>query len=125
MEMEENNAQFYYYPYDELRDGISLLHKFLTNPGLTLPELTVCRNDPVRPFETYDGIGDMTEEEFYKKILPHKFDALLCVAATDKADTRRVSLLLVKEEHAIILSFPSANGELNDIEKQIVQMLSE
>ena len=62
-----------------------------------------------------------TCDEFYNEVNRKDWDVCLCVAGTDKSDSRRVVVTYVKSLQQIIVSFPSAVNGLSKNELSIKQ----
>ena len=60
-----------------------------------------------------------TYDEFYNEVKRKSWDVCLCVAGTDKNDSRRVVVTYVKSLQQIIVSFPSAVNGLSKNEISI------
>lgn len=64
-----------------------------------------------------------TCDEFYNEVNRKDWDVCLCVAGTDKGDSRRVVVTYVKTLQQIIVNFPSAVNGLSKNELSIKQWL--
>lgn len=112
--------------YSNLQEAVKIIYRFMTIPTLTMPECTIWDDSGTPDTLTHRDIRFMTEKDFYKKITSAPFSSITCVASTDKADTRRVVLLMVSDKSIdyMALNFPSANGKINQAERELVQTLS-
>ena len=64
-----------------------------------------------------------TYDEFYNEVNRKDWDVCLCVAGTDKSDSRRVVVTYVKTLQQIIVNLPSAINGLSKNELSIKQWL--
>ena len=109
--------------FENITEAAEIIHCFMTLPSLTDPECTIWSAGGFPDTITNDGTGFMTEQEFCERIVASSFVAISCVASTDKENTRRVVLNLMPDTDYLVLNFPSANGELNEIEKRLLKLL--
>ena len=106
-----------------------VIHHFLTLDLLTNPELTVFKSanegiDSHEAMKTYGCHELPSLIQIQQFVLSDKTEGILCVAATDKADIRRVVLSYLPGMEFIALSFPMAHNGLNDAEKDILEFMS-
>lgn len=112
----------YNIPFKDFKDAAGILYRFMTDSDLTRPECSIFTKDKSTTI-TNNGDGFITEAEFFRKLNVPLLEAVLCVASTDKADTRRVVLSLIPQIKMMVLNFPSADGKLNAAEKRLMERL--
>lgn len=106
-----------------------VIHRFLTLDLLTNPELTVFKSanegiDSPKAMKTYGCHEIPSLNQIQNTILSDKTEGILCVAATDKADIRRVVLSYLPGMEFIALSFPMAHNGLNEVECELLDFLN-
>lgn len=111
--------------YSDERAALKIIYRFLSIPFLTKPECSVWRDNGFANTVTDIKKEWPTEADFLREINNTPFKAISCTAATDRADKRRVALAYTPEIDMMVLSFPQANGKLNDREKQVFDYLYE
>lgn len=109
--------------FENISEAAEILYCFMTIPILINPECTIWSDSGIPSTVTNDGTGFMSEQEFCRKIMSTEFAAISCVAATDKADTRRVVLNLMPDMDFMVLNFPAANGKPNEAERRLLKLL--
>lgn len=115
-------GKFFRLDYEDAQDAIHILYRFFSCPSLIRPECTVWQEIAVRQTLTWDT-GPRSERAFAQEISACPYTAITCVAATDRADTRRVVLRYQPELPCLILSFPMAGKGLNAAEKALLRYL--
>lgn len=109
--------------YQDLHHAAEIIYCFMTRSGLTKPECTIWDKNGVPNTLVNTGAGFMGKDAFCRKLLTKDFLSVTCVAATDRQDRRRVVLSLVQDVEFMVLSFPSSDGNLNDDEIRLMQLL--
>lgn len=108
----------------DLKNAAEIMYCFMTIPSLHSPECTIWGSGFPETIVN-DGTDFIAEEDFCNKIVKSKADAVTCVAATDRADTRRVVLSLMPDTDYLVLNFPSSNGKLSVEEQKLLMLLEE
>lgn len=115
-------GKFFRLDYEDAQDAIHILYRFFSCPALTRPECTAWRGVAIG--RTLDrDTGPQSERAFAREISAKPYTAITCVAATDRADTRRVVLRYHPELPCLILSFPMAEKGLSTAEKALLRYL--
>lgn len=109
--------------YSNLNEATKIIYCFMTIPVLFNLECTIWSDSGLPDTVTNDGTSFMSEQEFCKKILSTDFVAISCIAATDKADSRRVVLNLMPDMDFMVLNFPQSNGKPNEAERRLLKLL--
>lgn len=109
------------------KEAIQSIFNYYHLNYLTNPECSFASNSTgLNMSDTY-GITQKqmpaTYDEFYNEVNRKDWDVCLCVAGTDKSDSRRVVVTYVKTLQQIIVNFPSAVNGLSKNELSIKQWL--
>lgn len=102
----------------------SIYRRFLLDPELTMPECAVYGR--AKMLAVYEHGGIPSEREFVRRLCDPEVDTVTCTASTDKADTRRVVLLLkcgAPSERECLLTFPCAKHGLTKEETALLELL--
>lgn len=123
------NDTIYKIDVKSLEEAGSVIHRFLTLDLLTNPECTVFESAHTGTIQSeamktygYKEIPSLIQIQHI--IMSDKTEGILCVAATDKADIRRVALSYLPEMEFIALSFPMAHDGLNEAECELLDLLN-
>ena len=115
----------YAYPYDSPSDACRIIYRrFMRNPTLTMPECSLYSTTRILGTLYWNRLP--SEREFLRKLLAPEVDTVICTAATDAADTRRVVLLLkrnVPEFRELVITFPQAKRSLSNAELALLDFL--
>lgn len=103
--------------------AIKITYRFMAIPFLTKPECALWKENGMPQIIAGAGAALMPEDDFCKKLMNTDFAAITCTASTDKADKRRVVLTYTPGLGFMVLSFPQADGKLNESEKKIFEYL--
>ena len=109
--------------FSSILEAAEIIYCFMTIPSLTNQECSLFGESGIPETIVNDGIGFMSEQSFCKWITGTKFDAISCVASTDKEDTHRVVLALMPGADYLVLSFPNSHGEPNATEARLLHVL--
>lgn len=105
------------------KDAIRAIYNYYHLNYLTNPECSFASNlSGLNMSDTYGNAQKRmpaTYDEFYNEVKRKSWDVCLCVAGTDKNDSRRVVVTYVKSLQQIIVSFPSAVNGLSKNEISI------
>lgn len=106
-----------------LRDAVARIYRFLSDPELTMPECTIwSEKSSISPLRRGKDYKD--EASLYRRIESSGGAIIVCVASTDKADSRRVSLNYVVELNTMVINFPMSGGNPNKDEMRLIRALS-
>lgn len=123
------NDTIYKIGVKSLEEAENVIHRFLTLDLLTDPEFTVFESahkgtNRSETMKTYGNKEIPSLIQIQQIIENDKTEGVLCVAATDKADIRRVVLSYLPEMEFIALSFPMAHDGLNEVECELLELLN-
>ena len=116
---------------------LAALYAFLQRTDVENPEVTIFPEGAAGSQDlrlSFSRNGDygrtLPDEQTWKALTSmSQLQGIICVAGTDRTDTRRVSIQYGKDivdDSSIILSFPNApEGRLNSVEKRILGTFKE
>ncbi|MDO4984052.1 MAG: hypothetical protein Q4E35_10955 [Eubacteriales bacterium] len=104
------------------RKALEIVFNFLWLDMLTNPECNLAESEsfPSQGLCFSRDLGTLPDscDIFRRKVSAADWEAILCVAGTEKSDKRRVVLLYSRSENTFILNFPMSDV-LTENEKEI------